>query len=122
MEVFRILGGKTLSGEVEVSTAKNALLPLLACSIMCEETVLLKKCTRFSDVMNMIAILKSLGVKSEFQGDDLFLDCRNAKKYYIEENYTKRVRSSIFMLGPLLARFKKAKVAYPGVAILARVR
>ena len=114
MEAFRILGGKALSGEVKVPTAKNALLPLLACSVMCEERVCLKNCTHFLDVLNMIKILESLGVKAELQGEDLLLDCTEANKFFVGEEYTKRVRSSIFMLGPLLARFKRANVAYPG--------
>ncbi len=114
MESFYIKGGNTLNGCVNISSAKNALLPILAGSIMCGETVVINKCTRFSDVVYMIKILEELGVKVKFDNDSLVLDCQNANKFFIPDHYTKKVRSSIFMLGPLISRFRCAKVAYPG--------
>ncbi len=114
MESFYIKGGNTLNGSVNISSAKNALLPILAGSIMCGETVVINKCTRFSDVVYMIKILEELGVKVKFDNDSLVLDCQNANKFFIPDHYTKKVRSSIFMLGPLISRFRCAKVAYPG--------
>lgn len=114
MESFYIKGGKKLNGEVEVSTSKNALLPILAGSIMCNGTVVLKNCSFYSDVNNMISILNSLGAETKIENRDLIIQSDLASSYYINEEFTKKVRSSIFMLGPLLSRFKMAKVAYPG--------
>lgn len=114
VEAFRILGGKSLNGELCVDSAKNALLPLLACSIMSQGEIIIKDCSKFVDVVHMVEILETLGVKKTFEGEDLHLDCRYADKFFVSEEQTKQVRSSIFMLGPLLARFKKARVAYPG--------
>ncbi len=114
MDKFYIKGGKKLNGELEIPTAKNSLLPILACSIMCDGIVVIKKCSKFSDVTYMVKILSELGCKCEFQDDTLVIDTTNATEYYISEEYTKKVRSSIFMLGPLITRFKYAKVAYPG--------
>ncbi len=114
MDLFYINGGRKLDGELELYSAKNALLPILAGSIACSESVVIKNCSRFSDVMFMIKILESLGVDAKFEDNDLVLNLENATKFEVPEEYTKKVRSSIFMLGSLLSRFKMAKVAYPG--------
>ena len=114
METLFINGGKPLDGTLEVVTAKNALLPILAGSIINKKQVVIKKVAKFSDVMYMTKILESLGVKIKFENDTLYIDSSNADKYIVQDEFTKKVRSSIFMLGPLLTRFKRAKVAYPG--------
>lgn len=114
MDYYYIKGGKKLSGELSVYSAKNALLPILAGSIVCKDNVVIKNCCKFSDVMYMIKMLKSLGAKASFKGNDLYLNLKNVKIYEVPEEHTKKVRSSIFMLGSLLSRFKRAKVAYPG--------
>ncbi len=114
METFYIRGGNVLKGCVEVSSAKNALLPILAGSIMSSKQVIIKNCTQFSDVLYMAKILESLGAKNHFENKDLYINSALADKHFISEDYTKKVRSSIFMLGPLLSKFRVAKVAYPG--------
>lgn len=114
MDSFYIKGGAMLNGEVCVPTAKNALLPILACSIMCDGVVTIPNCTRFSDVEYMVKILNSLGAETKFEDDALIINSSVADKFFISDEYTKKVRSSIFMLGPLISKFKQAKVAYPG--------
>ena len=114
MESLFIQGGRELNGSVEVSTAKNSLLPILAASILVDDQIVLHKVTRFLDVMNMLEILKSLGVKYDFQDDTLIIDSRDIDQHLIREEYSKKIRSSIFLLGPMLARLKRAKVSYPG--------
>lgn len=114
MDAFYIKGGKSLNGELTVYSAKNALLPILAASLMTEDEVTIIDCCAFSDVLYMVKILESLGVKAEFVGKNLHLNLSNTKFAVIEEEFTKKVRSSIFMLGSLLSRFKMAKIAYPG--------
>ncbi len=114
MEKFYIKGGTTLNGEVKVSTAKNAILPILAGAILCDGVVTLNNCSKYSDVNYMVKILTELGAVCKFQDDVLTINSSVADKFYISDEYTKKVRSSIFMLGPLVARFKQAKVAYPG--------
>ena len=114
MDQFYINGGRHLEGELELYSAKNALLPILAGAILCEEDVLIKNCCSFSDVIYMVKILENLGVKAEFSGNDLHLNLKDADNYKVTEEHTKKVRSSIFMLGSLLSRFKYAKVSYPG--------
>lgn len=114
MEYLHIEGGEKLFGECEISSAKNSLLPILAGSIMCVGRVVIEKIAYYTDVDYMIKILESLGVTSERLEDKLVLSSDMADKYFVDEIFTKKVRSSIFMLGPLLSRFKMAKVAYPG--------
>ncbi len=114
MDTIYIKGGRRMSGAIDIGSAKNSLLPLLAACIMCNGYVEIKKCTRYVDVDIMLQILEDLGCKVEDSGDDVVIDCRDCTEYYIKEDYSKKVRSSIFMLGSLLSRFKRAKVAYPG--------
>ena len=113
METLFINGGRQLNGSLEVVTAKNALLPILAGSIINEDSVIINKVAEFSDVLYMIKILESLGSKIKLEGDTLYIDSSSADKYVVKDEFTKKVRSSVFMLGPLLSRFKRAKVSYP---------
>ena len=114
METLYIEGGNQLFGECEISSAKNSILPILAGSIMCNESLVIKNCAFYSDTEYMLRILESIGVNVVINGQNVFIDPSAANKYFIDEQYTKKIRSSIFMLGPLLSKFKKAKVSYPG--------
>jgi len=114
MENFYIEGGNLLNGECCISTAKNAMLPILAGSLMCGDELVIKNCAFYSDVEYMLKILESLGVKVQKDDKNVFINPTNADRYFVPEEYTKKIRSSIFMLGPLLAKFKRAKVSYPG--------
>ena len=114
MESLIVKGGRTLFGELDVAASKNALLPILACSVVVDGEVTLKHCTMYSDVMCMVEILGDLGCKTICTDDEIYIDASCADEFLVPEEYTKRIRSSIFMLGPLLSRFKKATVAYPG--------
>ncbi len=114
METLFINGGRELVGSLEVVTAKNALLPIMAGSIISGKDVVIHKTSKFSDVLYMSKILESLGVNTVFDDNDLYINSCNASGWIIKDEFTKKIRSSIFMLGPLLSRFRKAKVAYPG--------
>lgn len=114
MSKFYINGGTKLFGELNLYPAKNALLPILASSIISEEEVVIKNISKFSDVLFIVEILETLGAVATFSGNDLHLDLSKADKYEVPEELTKKVRASIFMLGSLLSRFKHAKVSYPG--------
>ena len=114
MDYFLINGGKKLYGSVAVDTAKNALLPILAGCLMCSGVVKLKQVTYYQDIENMLEILKSLGVKIQKNEKELILDCTYIDKYIIPLELASKLRASIFCLGPLLSRLKKARLAYPG--------
>ena len=114
MESLYIEGGIPLFGDCVVSASKNAMLPILAGSIMCGEELVIKNCSFYTDVEYMLKILESIGCRVKIIGSDVHIDPTVADKYFINEEYTKKIRSSIFMLGPLLSKFRKAKVSYPG--------
>lgn len=114
MEKYIINGGRKLSGKVSVESAKNAVLPILAASILTEEEVVIMSCPKIKDVLNMIKILNTLGVKTTFQRDNLIIDSSNINSYTVQSDLSSELRSSIFLMGSLLSRLKKARVAYPG--------
>lgn len=109
-----VTGGSRLCGTYRVPGAKNAVLPILAACLLTEEPVLLMDCPKLLDVEHMLAILETLGVRSEWRGNSIFLDPSDAKGYEMPAHLSKEIRSSIFMLGPLLARFGKAHCTFPG--------
>lgn len=113
-EKFLINGGKILSGEIEVEASKNAYLPILAGSILCEDKVTFLNTPNFLDIENMCEILKILNVKVKRDGKLLSLDLHSKKNEKISHEYTNKLRASIFLLGPLLAVFKQAVISYPG--------
>ncbi len=114
MDEFFIVGGNKLFGSVNIDGAKNSLLPILAGCILVDDEVLLKSVPRYSDVLAMIEILRHLGAKVEWQGQDLYINCKNISACDVPHELACKVRSSIFTLGPITARTGKAKVSYPG--------
>ena len=115
MHYLRINGGKKLSGSVKISGAKNAALPLIALSILSKNEVVIKNLPAVSDIHTLIQLLSNLGAKCEF------LDANTAKIDPREVNSTKaiydivrKMRASILVLGPLLARFRHCEVSLPG--------
>ena len=114
MRKYLIEGGRKLSGSVEVQSAKNAVLPILAGAILTNEKVVIKNCPKIGDVLSMLKILYELGANYIFYGDDLELDCSSVNSYVISSSSAKELRSSIFLLGALISRFKKAQIPYPG--------
>lgn len=114
MESFRITGGHALEGEWTVGSAKNAVLPIMAASILTSEKTLLLGCPELSDVLHMGEILSTLGCTLRRSGREMTIDPMGIRSYEMPDGLSKKIRSSIFMLGPILARFRKATVAYPG--------
>ena len=114
MDKFKIFGGKKLCGSCAIYGAKNACLPLYAASILTDEKVVLHNVPRFSDVVKMEDILKEIGCGVSVFGDCVEIKPKNADNFFVPANLAKDIRSSVFVLGSLLSRFKKAKIAYPG--------
>lgn len=112
---YIISGGKQLSGAIDVGGSKNAILPILAATFMCEGPVVLHNCPRINDVFNMLSILSKLGCSVSWCGEhSLKIDTAGACSWEMPDKLAKQLRSSIFMLGPIVARFKKAYFSYPG--------
>lgn len=114
MPDFLVAGGRPLSGALRVPGAKNAALPLMAAALLHEGPVRLIDCPRLSDVENMCEILRTLGCSAHWEADALIVDASAAAHHEMPEHLSKALRSSIFMLGPLLGRFRRAVATFPG--------
>jgi len=114
MSKIIVNGGKSLFGELSISASKNAYLPILAGTILCDGKVVLKDYPDYLDTENMCNILKNLGAKVEKSESVLEVDPTYITKQEIPNELASLVRSSIFMLGAIVGKFRKAKVAYPG--------
>ena len=114
MDTYIINGGEKLYGKLQIQSAKNAVLPLLAASILTDELVKIREVPPITDVENMIRILAEVGCKIKRRGDCTVIDSSGAISHEIPARLTKELRSSVFMLGSVLTRFRKAKISYPG--------
>ena len=109
-----INGGKSLHGKIKNQVSKNASLPILsACLLACDE-ISLFDLPNLSDINNMKKILLGLGVEIKQEGNITKINPQKASFHEISEKLSKSMRSSIFLLGPLLARFKCASISMPG--------
>lgn len=109
-----INGGARLEGELSVQGAKNAALPVFAAALLTEEPVIVYNWPAISDVYNMLSILEHIGAHVEYEKDRLVIDTRHAQRWEMPDKLAKEIRSSIFMMGPILARFRMARFTYPG--------
>lgn len=114
MNALQIRGGRRLSGEWTVHGAKNAVLPIMAASILTEERTILEGCPLLSDIGYMGDILRTLGCQVHMEGAMMEIDPAGLCQYEMPDALAKKIRSSIFLLGPILARFRKATVTFPG--------
>ena len=119
MAIFKIQGGKELSGEIVPQGAKNEALQVICAVLLTEEEVIIDNVPGILDVKRLIAILKDLGVsvrqisekKYSFQAKEINLEYLYSEKYYSDAG---RLRGSVMLMGPLLARFGKAFLPKPG--------
>jgi UDP-N-acetylglucosamine 1-carboxyvinyltransferase len=109
-----IEGGRPLSGTIAVQGAKNAALPILAAGMLVEGTVIIDQVPNLLDIDVMLDILRSLGCRAEQIGQSVVLDTTSANSAHIPESLMGQMRSSIFLMGPLLARFGEVEVYQPG--------
>ena len=114
MEKYIINGRNKLFGSVEIQTAKNSVLPILAAAVLTDEKVKILNTPRITDVRNMVKILTKLGCKAIYDGDDILIDSSCADCYEIPSELAHELRSSVFLLGSVISRFHTAKIAYPG--------
>ncbi|WP_297917856.1 UDP-N-acetylglucosamine 1-carboxyvinyltransferase [uncultured Campylobacter sp.] len=115
MHYLRINGGKKLSGSVKISGAKNAALPLIALSILSKNEVVIKNLPAVSDIHTLIQLLSNLGAKCEFlDANTVKIDTREVNSTKAIYDIVRKMRASILVLGPLLARFRHCEVSLPG--------
>jgi len=114
MEFFEVRGGKPLAGAIAIHSAKNAVLPIMAASILADSQVTIMDCPRIADADNMLDIVRTLGCRTQRIGEDAVIDTAGMQDWVMPETLAKKLRSSIFMMGPILGRFRKATVSHPG--------
>ena len=114
MEGFRITGGEKLRGCVRVDSAKNAVLPILAAALLPEGDTVIKDCPDILDVRAMAGILGKLGCVCEMENGVMRIQNSGLTHWEMPDALSKQIRSSIFLLGPILGRLRRATVAYPG--------
>ncbi len=117
---YRIVGGNPLQGEVRISGSKNAALPLMAASVLADGETVLKNVPRLRDTEMMLHILEYLGAETSFQTGTVTIRTQNIKSRPIPAELSSKLRGSIVLLGPLLARFGVAEMAYPGGDVIGK--
>ncbi len=114
MDKFIIRGGKKLSGRVSVSGAKNSSLALMPATLLTSGVSKIYNVPEVNDIYTMIKLLEQLGAKINFFNNTLKIDTTNINNQVAPYELVKKMRASIYVLGPLLARFGYAKVSMPG--------
>ncbi|MBQ7880305.1 MAG: UDP-N-acetylglucosamine 1-carboxyvinyltransferase [Clostridia bacterium] len=109
-----VVGGNELNGEATIQTSKNAVLPILAGCVLCDKPIVIKNVPNLLDVHNMFNILKGIGVSIDCVDKDCYIDASNITSTTLNQELCKALRSSIFLLGPMLARTRQAVISYPG--------
>jgi UDP-N-acetylglucosamine 1-carboxyvinyltransferase len=117
---YRIRGGIPLKGEVFVGGSKNAALPLIAGSLLADGETVLTNVPRLRDTVAMLRILEFLGAKTSFEDGTVRISTNGLRSQPIPAQYVSQLRGSIVLLGPLLARFGVAEMAYPGGCVLGK--
>lgn len=114
MGIYKICGGRILEGEVSVSGSKNAVLPILAATVLNSGESCIHNCPKISDCTTMIEILEAIGCKVKQENNTIIVNSKEAYNYEVPEKQVKEMRSSIIFLGSMIGRFKKAVITYPG--------
>ena len=122
MARFIIHGQRSLAGTVDIIGNKNAALPMLAACLLTEEPVTLRRVPQILDVAVMLELLASLGVSVEHTGDTIRLCAARLRRRKLDPELCRRVRSSILLAGPLVARHGRAELPPPGGDVIGRRR
>jgi UDP-N-acetylglucosamine 1-carboxyvinyltransferase len=117
---YRIEGGIPLRGDVTISGSKNAALPLIAGSLLCSGETVLHNVPRLNDTLAMLKTLEYLGAETSFQDGTVRIRAHNVKSKPIPAEFVSKLRGSIVLLGPMLARFGVVEMAYPGGCVLGK--
>jgi UDP-N-acetylglucosamine 1-carboxyvinyltransferase len=114
VDKLALRGGKPLRGTVRISGSKNAALPVMAATILTPGVHRLRNVPRLRDTQTFARVLELLGAKVAFEGNLLTIDTQNVNSVEAPYELVKTMRASIYVLGPLLARFGRARVSLPG--------
>jgi len=114
MKKLEVFGAKKLKGQIKISGSKNASLPILAATLLSKGKITLENLPNVTDIKTMLCLLESLGSKIKRTKKKTIIDNSKQKKTFASYNLVKTMRAGILVLGPLLSKFKKAKVSSPG--------
>ena len=114
MSKIIIRGGKRLHGCVDIAGAKNAVLPIMAASLLNSSVTVINNCPDIEDVRQMAGILKYLGCIVKRKDSSIIIDTKNAVNATIPGSISGKLRASSILIGPLMARFSSVKLAPPG--------
>lgn len=118
MDKIIVSGGKKLKGSVKISGAKNSALPIMAATLLTRGNSVIKNVPHLEDVTAMSHLLVTLGANIVISGDEIEIKCGKVKHLFIHYDLMRKMRASICLLGPLLARFGKVEIAYPGGCVI----
>jgi len=114
MKKIVIQGGAKLHGSINISGSKNASLPILAATLLIDEKIILSNVPIVKDILTMVSLLETLGKKVKVKRNSLEITSKNKKNYVAKYELVKTMRAGILVIGPLLAKYDKAKVSLPG--------
>jgi len=115
LDAFKVIGGKPLRGEVTISGAKNAALPILMSALLSKTPIVFNNVPQLNDILTTVKLLGQLGAKTQWLSDNqLRIDASNITQCCAPYDLVKTMRASILVLGPLLARMGHAEVSLPG--------
>lgn len=114
MALFQVEGGAKLSGEITVQGSKNAVLPMLAASVLCKESIRIENCPKISDVLGMISLLEGIGCDIHWEDKAIVINPAVINSVRIMESHARVMRSSIILAGSMLGREKNVLISYPG--------
>lgn len=114
MDKFIITGGKKLTGDVKISGAKNAILPIMTAALLTKGKSIFHNVPHLNDIKMMAHVLRVLGARVDYENETLSIDTTHADYYEAPYELVSKMRASIYVLGPLLARCGKARVSFPG--------
>lgn len=114
MAFIEINGGKQLNGEVNIQGSKNAVLPILAATVLINGIIKLNNCPRILDVLHMNKILEAIGCIVKWENSSLIINTTKLNTSTVPEEYVRMMRSSIILMGALLGRTHSVTITYPG--------
>ncbi|MBU0578325.1 UDP-N-acetylglucosamine 1-carboxyvinyltransferase [Patescibacteria group bacterium] len=117
---FLVTGGQKLEGQIRVSGSKNAALPIIAAALLTDEPVTLTNVPNIADIATMEHILHFIGVETEVEGNTFKIHAKDIANVEIEHELVSKLRASILLLGPLLARNGEVRLAFPGGCVLGK--
>ncbi|MCY6369812.1 UDP-N-acetylglucosamine 1-carboxyvinyltransferase [Clostridium ganghwense] len=114
MKKILVKGGKKLNGEVNISSAKNAVLPIIAASILCKEICVIEKAPMLEDVFVICDVLKSINSNITIEEDEILINNSNLINGEPDSELVRKMRASFLIMGPMISRFGRFKISLPG--------